>query len=118
MIKSYNTAVLYSIIYILVIRGQFDYQIKVIRLNLCLMRGFVSDNRPALLTSMNYNVSALGIRLSARRAQYTSALVCSIPRVHVNVKRAKAKRAMIPRGVSERKHLTIAICAHKSVIIL
>ena len=111
-------AVLYSIVYISVICGQFDYQIQIVRLNLSLMRGFVSDNRSALLASMNYNVSAFGIRLSACRAQYTSALICSIPRVHVNVKRAKAKWAMIPRGISKRQHLAITIRAYKSVIIL
>ena len=60
------------------------------------MRCLVANNRTAALATVNYDISALGIRLCLDGAKNAAAGVCSVAGVYINMKRAKAEGAMIP----------------------
>ena len=96
---------------------QLDNKIKIVGLDLCLVRRLVSDGLSAFLASVDYDVSLLCIRLRSCRAENSEAGICSVAGVYINVQRAEAEGAMIARGVSERKHLFTAIFANKSVVV-
>ena len=81
------------------------------------MSRLVSNDLAATLASMDYYISLFGVGKRSYGAQNSAAFVCSVARVNVNVKRAKAKRAVIARGVAKRQNLFSAILADKSVIV-
>ena len=93
------------------------YQIKIVSLNLCLVSGSVPDNSTAPFTSVNNYIATLWIRLGAGGTKYSAAGVCPVSGIYINVKRAKAKRAMISRGIAQGQYLFTAILANKAVIV-
>ena len=99
-------------------RGETDYHIGVIGLNLCFVCRLVSYNCAAPVTAVNYDIAALGVGLCLNRAEYSAAGVCSVAGIYVNVQRTEAEWAMITRGVSERKHLLVAVFTYKAGIVL
>ena len=97
--------------------GKLDYKIHIVGLNLSLVGGLVSHYLAALFTAVNYYITAFGVGKRSYRAQNSAARICSVPGVYINVKRREAKRAVISRGISERKNLATAAFAYKSVIV-
>ena len=65
--------------------GKLDYKIGVVRLNLGLVCGLISDDCAAALALMNDDISALGIGLGLDRAQYAAAGVGSVAGIYVYV---------------------------------
>ena len=97
--------------------GELYYELGIVGLNLCLVSRLVSYDLSAHLAPMHDNISAFRVGNSSYRAQNSAARICSVPGVYINVKRREAKRAVISRGISERKNLLAAIFAYKSVIV-
>ncbi len=81
------------------------------------MRRLVSHGSTAFFTSVNYDVSALRVGQNFYRTQNSAALICSVTRIYIYMKRAKTKRTMISRGIPKRKNLLAAAFAYKTVII-
>ena len=75
--------------------GELDYKVGIVRLNLCFVCRLVPHGFTALFTSVNDNISALGIRKGTDRAQNSSALVCSVAGIYINVQGAKTERAVV-----------------------
>ena len=65
------------------------------------MRRLVSYHLAAHVTAMYDDVSLLGIGLCLDGAENAAAGIGSVTGVYINVQRAKAKRAVISRGVSK-----------------
>ena len=66
-------------------RCKLDYQIKIIRLNFCLMRRLVAYYAAASLAAMDYYIAALGVGDSAYRAQDAATFISSVSRIYINV---------------------------------
>ena len=86
-------------------------------MNLRLVCGTVANGRTASFAAMNYDIAALRIRRSTGGAKNAAALVGAVAGVYINVERAKAKRAVISRGVTEGENLLAAVFAYKSAIV-
>ena len=97
--------------------GELDYKIGVIRLDLCLVGRLVAHDLAALVTAVDDDVAALRVGQGAYRAEYTATLVRSVAGVYINVHGAKAKWAMIARGVAEGQYLTATVLAYKAGVI-
>jgi hypothetical protein len=80
----------------LVICRKLDYKVEVIGLHLCLVSRFVSRNLAAFFAAVDYYISFFCVGLCACGAQNASAGVCSVTGVYIYVKRAEAKRTVIP----------------------
>ena len=81
------------------------------------MRGFVAVYFVTLRASVKNDIPLfwIGNYLDGlhRRATLTSA----VTGIYVNVKRPKAKRAVIARGVAEGQYLTSTVRTDKSVVV-
>ena len=99
-------------------RCKLDDKLHIVGLDLRLVCRFVSHDGSAPLATVNDYITALGVGERSYRAKESCAVILSVSGVYVNVKGAKAKRTVIARGISERKHLSSAILAYKSVIVL
>ena len=97
--------------------GELDEQVGIIGLDLSVVCRLVADGGTAFFAAMDKNKSALRVGESLDRSEKTAAIVCPVPGIHVNVKGAKAERAMVTRGVAKRKHLFAAILAYKPRIV-
>ena len=81
------------------------------------MRRFVSHLSAAFIASVRYYVAALGIGLCANRAQNAAAGVGSIAGIYVYVQRAKAKGAMVTRGIAKGQNLFAAILTNEACVV-
>ena len=81
------------------------------------MRRLVSVNFVAFCASVKNYVSLLGVSYYLDGLHRRATLASAVTRIYVNVKRPKAKRAVIARGVAKRQYLTSAMCAYKSVVV-
>ena len=63
------------------------------------------------------DVSFFGVGYYLYRLHRSLALAGAIPGVYIHVKRPKAERTVIARGVAERLYLLAAVGANKPVII-
>ena len=97
--------------------GELDEQVGIIGLDLSVVCRLVADGGTALLTTVDDNKAALGVGERLYRAKNAAAIVGSVAGIYVNVKRTKAKRAVIARGVAEGQNLLAAILAYKSGIV-
>jgi hypothetical protein len=79
--------------------------------------GAVSANFTAFFAFMNYDKAALRVGLGSDWAQKPSAIVCSVTRININVKRPKAKGTVISRACTHRQHLLAAVTADKGFIL-
>ena len=77
----------------------------------------VADGGTALFAAVDDNKAALGVGERLYRAKNAAAIVGSVAGIYVNVKRTKANRAVIARGVAEGQNLLAAILAYKSGIV-
>ncbi len=98
--------------------GQLDYEFYVIGLNGCVLRCAAAALLAALLTAVDYYVSSARIGLGTNGTELASAFICSVAGVLVDVKRPKAKRAVIPRGIAQRLYFFAAMGANKARIVL
>lgn len=98
--------------------GQSDKKIEIVLLRVTgALRGTVAYACAAHLAFVRYNVAAPRIRLGKERAHPAAAGILSIARHHVNVKRIKAKGAMITRGIAKRLDLAAAMGADEARVI-
>ena len=81
------------------------------------MSGFVSVNFTATRAFMDNDKSLFGVGQGLNRAQDTAAIVCSVTGIYVNVKRPKAKGAVVARRVFEWTDLRPAMYADESVVV-
>ena len=65
--------------------GQLNDQRGIVRLNLSLVRRFISYDCAAFITLMDNNVSLLRIGLSLYGAQNSSTVVCSVAGIYIHV---------------------------------
>ena len=77
--------------------GEIYYKRDVIWLYLCFGGGAVSSDLAAFLTFVDYYKSLFRICFGCYRHKYAAACVCSVSGVYIDMKRAKALRAMIAR---------------------
>jgi hypothetical protein len=66
---------------------------------------------------MNNDISFFGIRLHTDGAKDSSAIVCAVTRIYVNVQGAETTGAVISGAVSKRFDLKSAIFADEGIII-
>ena len=66
---------------------------------------------------MNDNKALFGVGESLDRAENSAAIVGSVARVYINVKRAKAERTVIARGVAKGQNLFSAVLADKALVV-
>ena len=81
------------------------------------MRGFVAVYFVTLRASVKNDISLFGVSYYLDRLHRRAAFTSAVAGVYVNVKRPKAKRAVIARGVAKRQYLLAAMCAYKSVVV-
>ena len=96
---------------------KLDNEVDVVGLHVCLVCRLVPHDLSASVALVDNDISALRIRQGGYGAQGAAAVVCSVTGIYIHVQRAKAKRAVIARGVPEREHLSFAVHANKSVIV-
>ena len=99
-------------------RSKLYQKLAVVGLYFCLVCRFVAHGSTAPFASVNNNKSAFGVGKCLHGAQNSAAIVGSVTGIYINVKRAKAKRTVISRCISEREHLASAIFADEARIIL
>ena len=92
-------------------------QVAVVGLYLRLVCRLVTDGSTAPLTAMNDYVALLRVGERLHRTEYTSAGVCSVSRIYINVKGAETEWAVIARGVAEREHLLAAALTDEALIV-
>ncbi len=97
--------------------GEFYQKVGVVGLNFCFVSRLVSYGSTAPLTAVNYDITALCIGECLHGAENTATFVLSVARVYINVKRAKAKRAVVSRRVAEGQDLFAAVFAYKAAIV-
>ena len=97
--------------------SQADDQIGIVWLHLCFVRRFVARDLAAAVTAVHEDVAALGVGDGADGAKNTATGILTVSGVNVYVQRAKAKGAVIARGVAKRKNLFAAILANKATIV-
>ena len=97
--------------------GELDEQVGVVGLDFCLVGGFVADGCSATVAAVYDYVALLWVRLRLYRAKYPAAGVCPVPWIYIHVKRAKAKRTVIARGVAERQNLLAAVFTYKARVV-
>ena len=68
-------------------RGELDYQVHIVGLNLCLVCRLVSDRLAAPLAAVDDDIALLRVGHSTYGAKNAAALVGSVTGIHVNVKR-------------------------------
>ena len=98
-------------------RCQFNNQIHIVRLDLGLVRGSVSDLSTAPFAPVDYDKSTLCVGESTYGAKNSAAAILSVTGVYINVKGRETKRAMVARGVAERENLTAAGKAGKARVV-
>ena len=98
-------------------RGERDQKLEAVGLLLCLVGGFVSVNFAATRAFMNDYIAFFGIRHDLDRFHRCAAFAGAVTGIYVNVKRPKAIRAMVSRGISKRLDLATAVRADKSVVV-
>ena len=81
------------------------------------MRCLVANGSAAFFAAVDYYISPFCIGLGFNWAQNSAAGVLSVPGVYINVKRRKAERAVVARGVSERQNLLAAIFAGEAGVV-
>ena len=77
------------------VSGQLDYQIKVIRLRLCLVRRFISDDGAAFFAFMNNDKAFFGVGFCFYRTENTAAVRSSVSRIDIKMKGAQTYGAVI-----------------------
>ena len=97
--------------------GKLYEKVGIVGLDFCLVGGFIADGCAASIASVNDDVSLFGVGLCPYRAEYSAAIVCPVTRIYINVKRAKAKRTVIARGIAKGHDLFAAIFAYKAGIV-
>ena len=97
--------------------GELYEKIGVVGLYLRLVRRLIADDRAASLTAVNYDISLFRVGKGLDRAKYSAAVVCSVPRVYINVERAKAEGTMVARGVAQGHNLSSAAFANKALVV-
>ena len=98
-------------------RGQFYNKLKVVGLNRRLVRRLVSFYLAAFCAAVNDNKALFGGGLNADRLHFALALRGSVTGVHVEVKRPKAKGAVIARAVAKGLDLLPAVFANKGGVV-
>ena len=78
------------------------------------MSRLVAYDFATLVTAVNYDVAALRIGQGTDRAEYSAALVCSVTGIYIHVKRAKAERTVVARGVAKGQNLTAAVLTYEA----
>ena len=88
-------------------------------MNFGVVSGAVTAELTAFGTAMDDDiaVAVLDVGLGADGLQFTAAGVGTVTGVDVNVERPEAKRAVVARGVAERKDLFSAVCTNKAAIV-
>ena len=97
--------------------GQFDQQIDVIGLNLCLVRSLISADLAAFITAVNDDVTFFGIGLHLDRAQNTAAGICTVTGIDVHVQGAKATGTVVAGAVAEGLNGQTAIFADEGIVV-
>ena len=82
-----------------------------------LVRRLVSADSAAFAAFAYDDIPLFRVGKRAYRLKETSAIRCAVPGIYINMKRKKAERAMISRGVAERLHLFFAVSTDKSAVV-
>lgn len=96
----------------LIVDCQSDYQRHII-----VRRAPTASGRAAPLTPMRDNVSLFRIGLGSDRTHFPSAVRRSVPRILIQMERPQAKRTVVARGISERRHCLAAIPALEALVV-
>lgn len=75
--------------------GELDYKVVIVGLNLCLVGCFVSNYLSASVAPVDDNIAFFGIGLGADRTKNSTAIICSVAGVYINVQGAEAEWAMV-----------------------
>ena len=65
--------------------GQADKQVGIVRLDFCLVGGFVAGDASAPVAFVDYDISLFRVGKGLDRAENTAAVVCSVAGVDINV---------------------------------
>ena len=98
-------------------RGKRNYLFYTVRLYLGIVRGAVSVYFTALCAFIHYDIPFFRVGHSGYRLHRAATLVCSVPRIYVNVYRPKAKGTVVARAFTERFYLFAAVQTDKSAVI-
>ncbi len=79
---------------------------------------FISADFSAFCAFMYYNKAFFCVGLCLNRLKLSTAGICSVPRVYINMERPQAVGAVISRGIFQRKHLSATMHAGKGIIVL
>ena len=90
---------------------------SVVALRALSKRRLVTSYLAAFGTTVNDYESLFRIGDRLYRLKLSSALVCSVSRIYIHVKRPKTERTMITRRISKRLHLSAAVCAYKGIVV-
>ena len=109
---------LFSVSYLILIktRGEPDEKVVVVGL-ISLHSRLVAHHRAAFFATVKDNEALFGVGKGLNGAKNSQAIVCSVPGIYVNMKRAKAEGAVVARGVSQGSDLSSAIYADKSLVV-
>ena len=97
--------------------GQSDEQVRVVRLNLCLVRGFTADDGTAFFALVEDDEAAACIGLDPDRAKQSAAGICTVAGVDVNVQGTEAEGTVISRRRAEGQNLPPAVFAEKARVV-
>ena len=98
-------------------RCELDEKRAIIRLCFGIECRAISAYLSAFFTLVDYYKLMLCIRLWAYRTEQSTAFVCSVSGIYVDVEWAEAKRAVVARTFTHRLYLTSAICAYKRTVV-
>lgn len=94
-----------------------DYQINIIRLDLCFMRRATAHRAAAFFAAVGDDVAFLAVGICTDGNKQTAAGVFAVARHYIHMNRAETARAVVSRRVSERKDRKPTVAAHKAVVI-
>ena len=97
--------------------GKCDKLLQAVGLYVRVVSSSVAMRLSALFATINYYISFSRVCNCRDRLHKAATLICSVARIYINMYRPKAKRAMISWALSERFHLSAAVCANESAVI-
>lgn len=97
--------------------SQFYKLVDIVRLNFCLVGGFVAFYLTAFCTTVNYYISFFRVGDAAYRFHRSTALVGTVSGIYVYVKRPQAYGTMISGGVSQGLYFRSAMSTDEAVIV-
>lgn len=95
-----------------VARGELDQHIAVV-----VGGSTITAESTASAAFVRDDKALLGIRLRENGIHNTAAVRCAVAGIYIEMETAEAKRAMVARGIAERRNLASAVLANEAAVV-